>query len=405
MKAGHVVWCMWVLVLGCRPARVADDGDATDEDEGLACEELCAPAWCLSVPGSMDHWVAIVGLVARPNGNIILLSVAADETRELVEFTPQGTVVSTLELEGEGTPRAVASGPEGIYVATSMGSLGTSAVEHFSYGGDLVWAQPIERTALNVSSIALHNGVFALAGTINLDSEDLWVGMLDMTGTIRWEHTYDHAGFTDDATSVVFDGKTVAVAGNVQHAPPANADSPWPIPNFVYFATYAAADGAMMSQEIITGENAPVDGILEVSDLAQFEDGHWALVGTSTQGLIQSVWWTAIVDIDGVRIEKYEAEVGDNVTEAVATFGDAVLVAGRRGDPLPTTTRVIRHAPGVSSLAWEWIDALPDDDARDIVGDMLVVDSNLYVSSVHDLQPLQGGTNTESLTVCSFPLF
>jgi hypothetical protein len=392
MKAGTVVWCMSVLVLGCRPAQVAEDGDVS--------------AWCLSVPGSMDHWVAIVGLVAHPNGNILLLSTAADETRELVELTPQGTVVSTRELEGEGTPRAVASGPDGIYVATSMGGLGTSAVEHFSYDGDLVWTQPIERTALNLSSIGLHGGVFALAGTITQsDSEDLWVGTLDMTGAIRWEHTYDHAGFTDEATSVVFDGKTVAVAGNVQHAPPYGADTQWPIPNFVYFATYAAVDGAMMSQEIITGDNAQVDGILEVSDLAQFEGGHWALSGTSTQGLIQSVWWTAIVDSDGVRIEKYEAEVGDNVTESVATFGDAVLVAGRRGDPLPTTTRVICHAPGVSSLAWEWVGALPDDDARDIVADMLVVDSHLYVSSVHDIQHLQGGTNTESLTVCSFPLF
>jgi hypothetical protein len=404
MKAGTVVWCMSVLVLGCRSAQPADEGDVADEDEGPTCDELCAPVWCVSVPGSMDHWVAIVGLAAHPNGNILLLSVAADETREMVELTPQGTVVSTRKLEGEGTPRAVVSGTDGIYVATSMGSGGTSAVEHVSYEGDLVWARPIERTQLSVSSIDLHDGALALAGTINLDSEDLWVGMLDMTGTIRWEHTYDHAGFTDEAAAVVFDGETVAVAGNVQHAPPDNADSPWPIPNFVYFATYAAADGVMMSQEIITGENAQVDGILEVSDLAQFEDQSWALSGTSTQGLIQSVWWTAIVDAHGVRTEKFEAEAGDNVTEAVATFGEAVLVAGRQGAPVPTATRVIRYAPGMSSLAWEWVDALLNDDARDIVGDMLVFDSRLYVSSIRDVQPLQGGNYTEKLTVCSFGL-
>jgi hypothetical protein len=255
-----------------------------------------------------------------------------------------------------------------------------------------------------VTSIDRHDGIFALAGTIlQLGvNTDLWVGTLDMTGAIRWEHTYDHAGLRDEATSVVFDGKTVAVAGNVQHAPPANADSPYPLPNFVYFAAHAALDGAVLSEQIITGEQ--VEGILAVSDMAPFEDQSWALVGTSTHGLLQSVWWTAIVDPGGVRFENYETEVGDNVTEAVATFEDSVFVAGRRGDPIPTTTRVIRYDSGLASLEWAWADALPDDDARDIVRDMLVVDSNLYVSSIRDVQPLKGGVHTESLMVCSFNL-
>jgi hypothetical protein len=138
--------------------------------------------------------------------------------------------------------------------------------------------------------------------------------------------------------------------------------------------------------------------------MAPFEDRSWALVGTSTRGLLQSVWWTAIVDPGGVRFENYETEVGDNVTEAVATFEDSVFVAGRRGDPIPTTTRVIHYDSGLASLEWAWADALPDDDARDIVRDMLVVDSNLYVSSIRDVQPLKGGVHTESQMVCSFNL-
>jgi hypothetical protein len=410
MKGGNFIWCTSVLLLACQPAQSADT--ATEEDAHPTCDEPCAeagvPAWCLALPGSLNQWVQIVGLAAHPSGNIILLSVAADGTRELVEFTAHGITVSTRKLEGEGTPRGVASGPEGIYVVTNIegggGSSDSSAIEHFSYGGDLLWVQPIGRTGLSLTSIDRHEGVFALAGTILEPgvNTDLWVGTLDMTGAIRWEYTYDHAGLRDEATSVVFDGKTVAVAGNVQHAPPANADSPYPLPNFVYFAAHAALDGAVLNQEIITGE--PVEGILEVSDMAPFEDAGWALVGTSTRGLLQSVWWTAIVDPGGVRIEKFETEVGDNVTEAVATFGDSVFVAGRTGDPIPTTARVIRYNSGLTSLEWAWADALPDADARDIVRDLLVVDSNLYVSSVRDVQPLKGGTHTESLMVCSFNL-
>jgi hypothetical protein len=414
MKGGNFIWYVSVLLLGCRPAQPTDDGDACvgcdavdEEGESPTCDEPCAeagaPAWCLELPGSLEHWIAIVGLAAHPNGNVLLLSAAADGTRELVEFTPQGTIVSTRELAGDGPPRAVASGPDGIYVATNMAYGKSSAIEHFSHAGDLKWALPIDRAGLLLTSIARHDGVLALAGTLSQSgSEDIWVATLDMTGAIRWEHTHDHAGLRDVATSVVFDGRTLAVAGNVQHAPPEYEDVPYPMPNFGYFAAHAALDGAVLNREIITGEQ--VEGILVVGDMAQFEDDSWALTGTSTRGLLQSVWWTAIVDTKGVRVEKFETALGDNVTEAVAAFGDAVLVAGRWGEPIPTTTRVARYDSGLSSLAWDWIDALPDDDGRDIVGDVAVVDASLYVSLMRDVQPLEGGNHTESLTVCNYGL-
>lgn len=109
----------------------------------------------------------------------------------------EGTQLRGLAMTEEGELIAVGERDNDIYIARANADL------------ELVWEQTIDGGVGSDEglSVATHpSGSIAVAGSVmGLSSKDIWVGVLESDGSLRWSSSYDYNNGLDRAVGVAID--------------------------------------------------------------------------------------------------------------------------------------------------------------------------------------------------------